>query len=201
MAPAFVSTNMYASHSTRITPATRGYARRQPEDTVLHSVVQDHLATLLDTARDRSEHGFGNPQFVEREFEKFLACGLLCHGFVRVRCDTCAEERLVAFSCKTRGFVLPARVAGWQVPRQISSTTYSRSCPTGSGYCRCRVGCGFCSPETAAPLRTFACQPTPLLGRLPKHLFLSLMRIGANSKYHARLAVLCGRVDAIEAAL
>jgi hypothetical protein len=67
-------------------------------------VVQDHLATLLDAARDRSEHGFGYPRFVEREFEKFLACGLLCHGFVRVRCDTCAEERLVAFSCKTRGF-------------------------------------------------------------------------------------------------
>src|SRR5437764_10424334 len=36
--------------------------------------------------------------------EKFLACGLLCHGFVRVRCDSCAEERLVASSCKTRGF-------------------------------------------------------------------------------------------------
>ena len=27
---------------------------------------------------------FGYPGFVEREFEKFLACGLLCHGFVRV---------------------------------------------------------------------------------------------------------------------
>jgi hypothetical protein len=104
MAPAFVSTNMHAGHSTHITPATRGYARRQPEGTVLYGVVQDHLATLLDTARDRLEHGFGYPQFVEREFEKFLACGLLCHGFVRVRCDTCAEERLVAFSCKTRGF-------------------------------------------------------------------------------------------------
>jgi hypothetical protein len=94
MAPAFVSTNMHAGRSTHITPATpRGYARRQPEDTVLYGVVQDHLATLLDTARDRSEHGFGYPRFVEREFEKFLACGLLCHGFVRVRCDPCAEER------------------------------------------------------------------------------------------------------------
>ena len=95
MAPAFVSTNMYASHSTRITPATRGHARRQPEDTVLYSVVQDHLATLLDTARDRSEHGFGHPQFVEREFEKFLACGLLCHGFVRVRCAHQREQLAV----------------------------------------------------------------------------------------------------------
>jgi hypothetical protein len=66
MAPAFGSTNMHAGHSLHITPATRGYGR-QPEDTVLYSVVQDHLATLLDTARDRSEHGFGYPWFVERE--------------------------------------------------------------------------------------------------------------------------------------
>ena len=58
----------------------------------------------LEHARDHSEHGFGYPRFVEREFEKFLACGLLCNGFVRVRCDHCADERLVAFSCKTRGF-------------------------------------------------------------------------------------------------
>ena len=84
--------------------AARGYVRREPETTVLYGVVRDHLATLLDDARERSEHGFGYPRFVAREFEKFLACGLLCHGFVRVRCDACAEERLVAFSCKQRGF-------------------------------------------------------------------------------------------------
>jgi len=51
---------------------------------VLYGVVRDHLPMLLEHARDRSEHGFGDPRFVEREF-KFLACGLLCHGFVRVR--------------------------------------------------------------------------------------------------------------------
>jgi len=85
------------------TPA-RAYARRQPEDATLYGVVRDHLPAVLERARQQSEHGFGYPRFVEREFEKFLACGLLCHGFVRVRCDHCADERLVAFSCKTRGF-------------------------------------------------------------------------------------------------
>ena len=83
---------------------TRAYVRRQPETTVLYGVVREHLPTVLDLARDRSEHGFGYPRFVEREFEKFLACGMLCHGFVRVRCGDCGDERLVAFSCKTRGF-------------------------------------------------------------------------------------------------
>ncbi len=37
------------------------------------------------------------------EFESYLKCGQLEHGFLRVRCDTCHAEHLVAFSCKRRG--------------------------------------------------------------------------------------------------
>jgi|SRR5712691_644340 len=44
------------------------------------------------------------PKFVEREFREFLTCGVLAHGFARLRCDVCAVERLVPFSCKGRGF-------------------------------------------------------------------------------------------------
>lgn len=33
-----------------------------------------------------------------------LQCGRLEHGFLRLRCDTCHAEHLVAFSCKRRGF-------------------------------------------------------------------------------------------------
>lgn len=44
------------------------------------------------------------PRFVEREFRAFLDCGILAHGFVRVHCDDCGHDRLVAFSCKGRGF-------------------------------------------------------------------------------------------------
>ena len=32
--------------------------------------------------------------------DKFLACGILEHGFARIRCDACAHEYLLAFSCK-----------------------------------------------------------------------------------------------------
>jgi transposase-like zinc-binding protein/putative transposase len=38
------------------------------------------------------------------EVEAFLRCGILAHGFIRVACDACRESRLVAFSCKRRGF-------------------------------------------------------------------------------------------------
>ncbi len=40
--------------------------------------------------------------FVKDEFEAFLECGILAHGFLRVRCADCAHEKLVAFSCKRR---------------------------------------------------------------------------------------------------
>ena len=42
------------------------------------------------------------PGYVEQEFEDYLKCGRLEHGFLRVRCDTCHAEHLVAFSCKRR---------------------------------------------------------------------------------------------------
>jgi hypothetical protein len=36
-------------------------------------------------------------------FRAYLRCGILAHGFAHIRCDDCAAERLVAFSCKGRG--------------------------------------------------------------------------------------------------
>jgi len=34
------------------------------------------------------------------------ACGLLCRGFARMRCEECGESQLVALSCRARGFCL-----------------------------------------------------------------------------------------------
>ncbi len=44
------------------------------------------------------------PRHVTREFEEYLACGRLENGFVRVACESCRHEILLAFSCKRRGF-------------------------------------------------------------------------------------------------
>jgi hypothetical protein len=38
------------------------------------------------------------PKFVKKELEGYLECGLLCHGFARLKCGSCDETRLVAFS-------------------------------------------------------------------------------------------------------
>lgn len=42
------------------------------------------------------------PRYVERELRGYLECGILAHGFARARCEDCAANFLVAFSCKGR---------------------------------------------------------------------------------------------------
>jgi hypothetical protein len=81
----------------------RSYEPRHAETSVLHVVIREHLDDFLRAAADRAD-GAGLPEFIVREFRVFLACGILAHGFARVRCERCAMERLVPFSCKGRGF-------------------------------------------------------------------------------------------------
>ncbi|MEW5855000.1 MAG: transposase zinc-binding domain-containing protein, partial [Myxococcota bacterium] len=50
----------------------------------------------------RQEHG-GLPAFIEKTFRAYLACGVPEHGFIRVHCDACGHDDVVAFSCKRRG--------------------------------------------------------------------------------------------------
>ena len=61
---------------------------------------------MNDYAAHLAEQGGELPSYVQREFEEFLKCGRLEHGFLRVRCESCHTEHLVAFSCKTKR-VLP----------------------------------------------------------------------------------------------
>ena len=84
--------------------ATRGYRRRQPEDTVLYRVVAGYLETFLAGAGQGNGMRSGLPRFVERELRGFLDCGILARGFCRVHCTACGRDALVAFSCKRRGF-------------------------------------------------------------------------------------------------
>ena len=74
----------------------RAYVPRQPERTVLHRVVREHLETFLAEARHRGG-GEGLPLFVERELREFLTCGVLARGFARFRCESCRPRSLSHF--------------------------------------------------------------------------------------------------------
>ncbi|HEV2056869.1 MAG TPA: transposase [Methylomirabilota bacterium] len=79
------------------------YRPRDAEHTVLHQVVAEHLEAFLGAVATAGD-GAGLPRFVEREFREFLTCGVFEHGVARFRCEGCAREHLVPFSCKGRAW-------------------------------------------------------------------------------------------------
>jgi Transposase zinc-binding domain len=78
------------------------YERHRPEQTTLYRLVHENVATFF--AQVESDTGVGLLRFVKDEFDVFLDCGILVHGFLRLRCGECGHDKLMAFSCKRRGF-------------------------------------------------------------------------------------------------
>jgi len=79
------------------------YRPRRPTQTALYQAVQHHLETFVARAAESDPKGYGLPEWVERDFRGYLECGILAHGFARARCEDCGHERLIPFSCKSRG--------------------------------------------------------------------------------------------------
>lgn len=78
------------------------YERHRPEQTTLYRLVQQHAASFI--AHTEASTGSELPRFIKDEFDAFLECGILAHGFLRLRCGECGHDKLQAFSCKRRGF-------------------------------------------------------------------------------------------------
>lgn len=62
-----------------------------------HPNLETFLAALADAGHELPRH-------VEKELREYVGCGALGAGFLQLRCGGCGEERVVAFSCKGRGF-------------------------------------------------------------------------------------------------
>jgi ribosomal protein S27E len=82
-------------------PQKHTHQRRRPEETLLYKTLAEHLGSFL---ANLEEEGKSLPKHVEKELRAYLECGILAYGFVRVKCEDCKSELLVAFSCKKRGF-------------------------------------------------------------------------------------------------
>ena len=117
------------------------HERHRPEQTALYRLVQQHAATFFDQAEAAA--GANLPQFVKDEFDAFLECGILVHGFLRLRCGDFGHDKLVAFSCKRRGFARRAEPGAWRIRRPTWSITSFRTCRCASGcwHCRSRFAC------------------------------------------------------------
>ena len=84
------------------------YRPRHPERTVFYRVLFHYFDRFLAEYEGRFEkqHGFFRP-IVKEVVERYLDCGNPRCGFARIRCPDCGEERLLMFSCRTRGFCDP----------------------------------------------------------------------------------------------
>jgi len=62
---------------------------------LLYQVVREYWPEFQ---LELASHGQYLPAYVTKEFDEYLKCGRLEHGFLRVRCESCHDEKLVAFS-------------------------------------------------------------------------------------------------------
>jgi hypothetical protein len=132
-----------------VAPAPAGnevqYERRRPEETTLYQVVQEHLESFL--AQVGAETGASLPDFVKAEFDAFLECGILAHGFLRLRCARVARMRSWWPSpVSGAGFAPPVGRGAWRKALPTWSTASSRACRCANGWSRFRSPCASCSP-------------------------------------------------------
>ena len=92
-----------SSRQLTFAESLKSYPTRNPSETILYKVVQENVETFIQMAKTAPNRK-GLPEYVKREFYEYLRCGILANGFLRVQCTECKDERLVAFSCKGRGF-------------------------------------------------------------------------------------------------
>lgn len=81
---------------------TGRYQSHRPEQTLLYQIVDEYYPAF---AALMAEQGKELPGYVQREFEEFLQCGRLEHGFLRVRRDRLVMLRVGG------GLELPPRLA------------------------------------------------------------------------------------------
>lgn len=74
-----------------------------------YQIINQNLPSFL--IQVEQETGYPLPDFVIKEFEEYLKCGILAHGFLRAKCESCSHEHLIAFSCKKEVFVQVAESA------------------------------------------------------------------------------------------
>ena len=58
------------------------YERHRPEETLLYQHIKQYYTALIDPL---AEQGKVLPDYVRQEFEDYLKCGRLEHGFLGVR--------------------------------------------------------------------------------------------------------------------
>jgi len=80
------------------------YRPRQPQTTPLYLLLESLYDKVKGVWDDRFARVYGFWRgFTDAAVARYLDCGIPESGFARVRCERCAAEFLLTFSCKGRG--------------------------------------------------------------------------------------------------
>jgi hypothetical protein len=182
---------------------TSPYLPRRPQTSPLYRVLADHFAALERVHEERFEPAHGPLRAAARRaVARFLDCGLLEHGFARVRCGTCRAEFLVAFRCKGRHFCPSCyawRLAEWRLwlgewllapvaHRQVVLTVPKRLRPY---FAHDRRRLGLLGRVAARTLRAYV-QAALGEGAAVPGLIVCVQTFGAVAHWHPHLHVLMG---------
>lgn len=76
------------------------YRQRQPLETIFHQVIDEHFPNFLSKLEQQGDEALRAklPDHVEAEFDAYLKCGILEHGFVKMSCEDCKATLLVPLS-------------------------------------------------------------------------------------------------------
>ena len=123
-----------STHEHRRLPdgAPLHYEYHRPEQTTLYRLIRQHAASFI--AHTEAGTGSALPRFIKDEFDAFLECGILAHGFLRPRCGQCGH-----------GKRLGAPSASPSPSRRARSASAGRGCSSGSSTSTCSTA------RTAAP--------------------------------------------------
>jgi hypothetical protein len=90
------------------------YKPRRAQASPLFRLVSDHFRAFHAAYEDRFAATYGDWRPVVREVtDKFFECGVLEHGFARVRCDACAHEYAPGVPHRQVVLTIPKRLRAW----------------------------------------------------------------------------------------
>ena len=128
------------------------YRPRRPRASPLYRLLEDHFAEFSTVYDERFAHRYGYWRPVIAEVvEKYLACGILEHGFARVRCGAC-KPRVSARVLVQVPLLLP------ELPREASGALGSVA---GGDPARGRTTPAGGARGTKAAQAVLALQPRP----------------------------------------
>jgi hypothetical protein len=90
------------------------YERHKPGQTLLYQIIEQYYPAF---SRLMEQQGRPLPFHVKKEFDDFLKCGRLEHGFTRVRCTSATRMVWSPLAANVEAFVqVVGQHAWWKAP-------------------------------------------------------------------------------------